>query len=228
MSANTTVGNIKSDRGEQQATSASGRKLRAQGHRTRELIVQEAKQLLLEGGSLEFTLRTVARRAHVAISNLQYYFPTRASLMRAIMEPVVARYQAELDRPIGDAKGARDIYFALVDQNLADVRDPEVSAIWFHFASLAVTDPESARLLDESYESLMRGCARLLRVINPSLSPKDSRLLARIVAAMVDGLGFQIGAGHGSEKSILGIEARVRETISLLIERFPQMHPGTR
>src|SRR5215469_17956332 len=178
-----------SERREQQATSASGRRLRAQGQRTRESIVHEAKKLLLESGNLEFTLRTVARRTHIAISNLQYYFPTRASLLRAIMEPVAARYQAELDRPIGDAKGARDIYFALVDQNLADVRDPEVSAIWFHFASLAVTDPESARLLDESYESLMRGCARLLRVINPSLSPKDSRLLARIVAAMVDGLG---------------------------------------
>lgn len=215
-----------SERREQQATSASGRRLRAQGQRTRESIVHEAKKLLLESGNLEFTLRTVARRTHIAISNLQYYFPTRASLLRAIMEPVAARYQAELDCPAADAAAAREVLAAVIDQNLADARDPEVSAIWLHFASLAVTDPESARILDESYETLARCTSRLLRVVNPSLSPKDSRLLARIIPAMVDGLGFQIGVGHYPDKSTTGLEPLVREIVDLLIEQFPRMHPA--
>src|SRR5215510_1188816 len=55
--------------------------LRAQGLRTRNAIVRVARKLLLEGGSLEFSLRAVAQRAGVSISNLQYYFPTRLAVV---------------------------------------------------------------------------------------------------------------------------------------------------
>jgi AcrR family transcriptional regulator len=209
-------------RGDEKAVSASGRRLRAQGHRTRELLVEEAKKLLLEGGSLEFTLRTVARRAHITISNLQYYFPTRASLLRAIMEPVVIRIRTEFARPPSDSKAARQTISRLIDQGLADVRSPETSAIWLHFASLAVTDPESARLLDESYAEFTRGIGRLLRIINPSLDTKESHLLGRIVIALLDGLVFQIGAGHRPKNFSPNVDSRVHDIVNFLLEKSAQ------
>lgn len=227
MNTKSKAASAKGNRVSRQASSASGRRLRAQGQRTRELIIQEAKKLLLEGGSLEFTLRTVARRAQISISNLQYYFPTRASVLRAIMEPVIARYMTELDSALDDATDPSDIMSALINQTLADVRDPEVSAIWLHFASLAVTDPESASLLDESYEKLTRGIGQLLRRLNPSLGTKDSHILARIVAAMIDGLVFQIGAGHRTDYSVSAIEQRLRAAVMLLVAQLPHANSGT-
>jgi AcrR family transcriptional regulator len=219
LDTDNTMALTKDERTEDDEVGASGRKLRAQGHRTRELIVQEAKKLLLEGGSLEFTLRTVARRAHISISNLQYYFPTRAALMRAIMESVVGQYRVEFETPPADAKTARQAVSRLVDQTLADVRSPENSAIWLHFASLAVSDPESARLLDESYTELTRGTGRLLRIINPALDTKESQLLARLISALVDGLVFQIGAGHRPKSLGPSVDARVHEIVDFLIDK---------
>jgi len=228
MSADTQAERVESQPGERQASSASGKRLRAQGQRTRELIVQEAKKLLLEGGSLNFALRTVARRANISISNLQYYFPTRASLLRAIVEPIVERYQKKIGSGAGDATAAREALLAVVDQDLVDVRDPEVSAIWLHFASLAMTDSESARVLDMAHVTLTRDFARLIRTINPSMGTKDSQVLARIITAMVDGLVFQIGAGHRLHRSASGIDARVREIVAWLIKEYPRLHSGTR
>jgi AcrR family transcriptional regulator len=201
--------------GEEQSGSGSGRSLRAQGHRTRELIIHQAKALLLEEGSLDFTLRTVARRAQISISNLQYYFPTRTSLMRAIMETVVMRYTAEFVQFPNDAPTARLTIHRLVDRALSDVRSAEVGAIWLHLASLAVTDPMSARLLDEFYANVARDVSRLLRTIKPALKGKQSKMLALLMMAFVDGLVFQMGAGHRPKTSIT--DRYVHDVVDLLI-----------
>jgi AcrR family transcriptional regulator len=220
MRAHTNSGRMASQRGDSSVSSASGKRLRAQGQRTCELIVQEARNVLLEGGTLEFSLRTVARRAHISISNLQYYFPTRASLLRAIVEPIVSRYVAKIGSGVGDKRSARETLAAVINQNLGDVRDPEISAIWLHFASLALTDPDGARVLDMAHAALVSDLGRLICTVNPSLGSKDSQALARLIIAMVDGLVFQIGAGHRFPRSAAGIEARLREIITLLIEEY--------
>ena len=62
--------------------------MRAQGVRTRNAIVEVARAILLEGGSLGFSLREVAARAGISISNVQYYFPTKPALLSAVVEPV--------------------------------------------------------------------------------------------------------------------------------------------
>ena len=201
-------------------SSGSGRKLRAHGKRTRELVVQEAKKVLLEGGTLEFSLRTVARQAKISISNLQYYFPTRASLLRAIMEPIVARYVAKIGSGVADEKTARETLMSVLNDNLNDVRDPEVSAIWLHFASLALTDSDSARVLDMAHEEVLPNLARLIRAAHPSVSAKDSRMLASLITAMVDGLVFQIGAGHRLNRSVAGIDKHLRDVVTLLIDSY--------
>lgn len=71
---------------------------RAQGLRTRKTIIDVAKLGLLAGGGLKSSLREVAARAGISISNLQYYFPTRLALLRAMIEPVIDAYLENLKR----------------------------------------------------------------------------------------------------------------------------------
>src|SRR5262249_21747191 len=154
-----------------------------------------------EGGSLQFALRTVARRARVSISNLQYYFPTRESLLRAIVQPIIARSHRKYEAAFTTQATARAAPFPVANQTLADIPEPEVSAIFLHCASLAMTDPESARVIDAAHVGFTRDLSRLVRTINPALSNAESRDLARILISMVDGLVFQIGVGHRPHKS---------------------------
>jgi AcrR family transcriptional regulator len=200
-----------------EAPAESERSLRAQGLRTRNAIIEVAKGLLLEGGSLEFTLREVAQRAGISISNLQYYFPTRLAVLRAVVEPVVDAYLDEL-RSALDAKGSpRAMIDALIDRALEDAKNAERTALWWHFVSLAAIDPECSQLLDEWYEEVTPGIAKFIRGVDPECKPADSMHRATLLIAMADGLSFQLGAGRRKRSYTRGLDAKFRAAVDLIL-----------
>lgn len=197
------------------------RHLRAQGVRTRNAIIGVAKQLLLEGGSLEFTLREVALRAGISISNLQYYFPTRLSVLRAVMEPVVHAYLSKLRQAL-DADGPASVMIeALIQHGFNDAKNAERTALWWHFVSLAAIDPECSQLLDEWYEEVTSGIANFIRLADPECKPADSMHRATLIVAMVDGLGYQLGAGRRRRGYTRGLEAKFHAAVVCIMLGVP-------
>lgn len=192
--------------------------LRAQGLRTRNEIVRVARKLLLEAGSLDFTLREVALHAGISISNLQYYFPTRLSVLRAVVEPVIDVYLEDLSRAMDNGAPPREKLVALVERAFRDSKNAERSALWWHFVSLAATDLESSRLLDEWYETVTRGVAQLIRSVNPRSSVADSLHLATLLIAMADGLSFQLGAGRRKRDYTRGLEAKFLAVVDFFLQ----------
>jgi AcrR family transcriptional regulator len=191
--------------------------LRAQGLRTRNAVVRVARKLLLERGSLEFSLRAVAIGAGISISNLQYYFPTRLAVVRAVMEPIIAAYLDSLKRALDISASPREALDVLLKRALHDAKDPKGTALWWHFVSLASTDPDCARLVDEWYDTLTRGIARLIRAVNPQCKAADSLHVSSLVIAMADGLALRFGAGRRKYDSLRGLDARFLTTANHLI-----------
>ncbi|WP_454739228.1 TetR/AcrR family transcriptional regulator [Cupriavidus necator] len=191
--------------------------LRAQGLRTRNAIVRVARKLLLEGGSLEFSLRAVALGAGVSISNLQYYFPTRQAVLRAVMAPIIDAYLDNLKRALDSSASPREALNALMERALRDAKDTKNGALWWHFASLASTDAECARLFDEWYETLTRGIAELIRAVNPKCKVADSLNTAALLVAMADGLALQFGAVRRKRAATPELDARFLATANYLV-----------
>lgn len=199
------------------ATGADPEGLRAQGVRTRNAIIRVAKKLLLEGGSLEFSLRAVALGAGISISNLQYYFPTRQAVLRAIMAPIIDAYLEDLKGALDSRLSPREALDALLEKALADARNVKDSALWWHFVSLASTDPECARMFDEWYDTLTRGIAELARAVNPDLKMADSLHAASLLIAMADGLALQLGAGRRKRAYPAGLDEAFRAAVNHLV-----------
>jgi AcrR family transcriptional regulator len=193
------------------------RSLRAQGVRTRNAIVDVARGLLLEGGSLEFTLREVAQRAGISISNLQYYFPTRLAVLRAVVEPVIEAYLGTLRQALGADASPHMKLEALVDRALEDARNAERTALWWHFVSLAAIDPECSELLDEWYEEATPGIAKFIRAIDPACTPADSLHRATLLIALADGISFQLGAGRRKRSYTRGLDAKFRAAVKCIM-----------
>jgi AcrR family transcriptional regulator len=192
--------------------------LRAQGVRTRNAIVRVARKLLLEGGSLDFSLRAVAVGAGISISNLQYYFPTRLDVVRAVIEPIVDAYMQDLKSAVDNKVAPGEALRELLQRALRDARDSKETALWWHFVSLASTDPECSRLLDDWYDALTRGVAQLVRAVNPHCKPADSMQIASLLIAMGDGLALQLGAGRRKRESTRGLDGRFLAVATELIE----------
>ena len=66
-------------------------------HRAQE-ILQAARALLVENGYAALTTRKVAQRVGIRQSNVQYYFPAKVDLVRALFESSVAESMRPLAR----------------------------------------------------------------------------------------------------------------------------------
>ena len=192
--------------------------LRAQGVRTRNAIIEVARRVLLEGGALEFSLREVATRAGISVSNLQYYFPTRMAVLRAVVEPVIDTYLGEMHRAVGSALPPEERIAALAEQSLREIRNAEASALWWHFVSFAVIDDECSRLLDDWYETLTREVAKLIRAAYPGYSMADCLHRATLLIAMTDGLNYQLGAGRRTRSYTRNFDAKFLAGIDSLLK----------
>jgi AcrR family transcriptional regulator len=203
-----------------EAPAETERNLRAQGVRTRNAIIDVARGLLLEGGSLAFTLREVAQRAGISISNLQYYFPTRVAVLRAVVEPMVEDYLVELRQALDAAMPPRAKVDALIERALAAAKNPEGSALWWHFVSLAAIDPECSALLDDWYEEVTQGIAKFVRAMDPECKPADRLHRAALLVALADGITYQLGAGRRKRSYTRGFDAKFRAAFdSILLGR---------
>lgn len=194
------------------------RALRAQGVRTRNAIVDVAKKVLLEGGCLEFSLSEVAARAGISISNLQYYFPTRLSVLRAVVEPVIETYLSEMRSALSRNLPPQDRIIALAEQSLREAKNAEASALWWHFVSFAVIDEECSRLLDDWYQALTREVAQLIRAAYPDYSAADCLHRSTLLIAMTDGLSYQLSAGRRKRSYTRGLDAKFLAAVECLLK----------
>ncbi|AQT51753.1 TPA: TetR/AcrR family transcriptional regulator [Burkholderia cenocepacia] len=167
--------------------------LRAQGLRTRNTIIRVARKLLLEGGPLEFSQRAVAAAAGISVSNLQYYFPTRIAVLRAVIEPVIEAYLDDMKRAISRDASPRDVFEEIIVRSIADAKDAKYNALFRHFLSFAATDAECLKLCEEWYSALTRDLTQLVRALTPTFSAADSRHAATMLIALADGLAMQYG-----------------------------------
>ncbi len=196
--------------------------LRAQGLRTRNKIVRVARKLLLEGGALDFSQRAVAAAAGISVSNLQYYFPTRLAVLRAVIEPAIGMYLNDLARALESDAPPREMLDGLMERALRDAKDAQYRALWAHFFSFAAIDDECRRLVDDWYATLTRELAQLVRAANPEHSAADSRHVATLLISMADGLAFQAGVGRHTP----ALEARFMETAHYIVYGKPSNRAG--
>ena len=200
------------------ATGTAPEGLRAQGLRTRNAIVRVARKLLLETGPMDFSLRAVALRAGISISNLQYYFPTRPAVLRAVMEPDIKVYLDELRLVVDKKVTPHEVFELILQQTLKDLKDAKYVALWRHFLSFASTDPECAHLFDEWYETLTVELARVIRGMNQKYDVASSMQVAALVISMGDGLALQLGTGRTGRTELNGLEERYRTMAYSMVE----------
>src|SRR5690625_1088972 len=79
-------------------------------NKTRELIMNSAKELLSENARVEgvtLSLEAVARRAGLSKPGLMYHFPTKKALMRGLVEFAAEEWVARLGAEAGESDPAR-------------------------------------------------------------------------------------------------------------------------
>ena len=180
------------------------------GQIRRQQIIDAAKQALIEGGSNSLVLRDVADQIGITHGNLQYYFPTKNDLLIAIFDQAVEKYTESMKVAVSATSTRKGRLDAIIDAGIAELKSPE-TALWRMMMSLADHNPDMASILKKENDLYEQVVAEELKLISPGLSIQRRRHIARIIHAILDGLGIQFSYedAEGPEMRALASEIKI-------------------
>lgn len=163
---------------------ASGRK--ARGNDTRSKILGAARHVLATAGYARLSMRAVAREAHVAVGNVVYYFPSKRSLMHAVIMGLLEHYKINAREYLRNA-GAGTGFAELLRWYMSDSVSWEMSRVFRELWAMALHDPAIAGAMDRFYDELHRLAAARLRAVWPQLSRQRAHDIAQLLGTMSEG-----------------------------------------
>ena len=153
-------------------------------------IVRVGTEIVLEEGFASLTKRRVATRLGIAHGNVGYYFPTRESLWRAVVDYELAeiqqKYPSGLKTDPDDPQASFDEYLSVY---MVSYEDREFGNFFAHLEAYAKINSAVAKLRDEMYEGFLQRMMERVRPICIGVDDEQIELRAMTVMALFEGLG---------------------------------------
>lgn len=176
-------------------------------------IIAAARVVITRDGVAATTVRAVALEAAIPLGTLQYVFPTKQQLLRAVIEDLVEELASKLqssvprgaDPEYAVGHGIRTFWNDLVvgDAEGSQLAQYELTTYALRTAGLE----ELARWQYERYTDVVAGW------LQQAATPVDSRRLARLILAGVDGLVLQYVVNPDPDRGQEDIEAMIEMII---------------
>lgn len=166
----------------------------SKGQRRQQAIMHCARQLMIEEGYAALSLRRVARELGLALSHVQYYFPSREALLRGILEAHLQAKRAEV-QALGGANLTAAAAVALRDQRARDS-----CRLFWDLWALAAQDAAVAELMTRFYADYVASVRPFVQAAAPQLSRREAEVRAVLAVALLEGLS--LFRGHGREAPV--------------------------
>ena len=166
------------------------------GRRTAQCILEAAAELLIDEGYHSFSLHKVSARAGLTIGNLQYYFPTKDTLIAAMLDETIGEYLKRFEQ-IRDSTGPDPIeqFKALIEMIIRDLNRKRTTVFFPELWALANHHVHAVDLMDDMYEKYRHVLVEVMRLINPTLSDAQLHRLALFISCSIEGHTMFIGNG---------------------------------
>ena len=187
------------------------------GQIRRQQIIDAAKQALIEGGANSLVLRDVADQIGITHGNLQYYFPTKNDLLIAIFDQAVEKYTESMKVAVSATSTRKGRLDAIIDAGIAELKAPE-TALWRMMMSLADHNPDMASILKKENDLYEEVVAEELKLISPDLSIQRRRHIARIIHAILDGLGIQFSYEDAESPEMRALASEIKIALFAMLE----------
>jgi AcrR family transcriptional regulator len=172
--------------------------------KTAELIVTAARQLLIDKGCAEFSMRNVAGEANLSLSTLQQHFVTRDDLVLALFRDANARYRLAYAAMLDKAPSDRLRRFeAVLEFNFVDLAQSDTRRFFMQlWALLSSMDGATGTLLNDLYQIDLQHLSERIGELVPEVGTGEVRRRATLLAALMEGLMVVRGAHSTSSAEI--------------------------
>lgn len=176
------------------------------GQARADAILVAAKQLLTEHGYGEMTMRQVADKVGISLSNVQHYFPSREDLLKAVLTSVMESYDPAFAGALSADISPREKLVAVLRYLLADIKNPDTEKLFVEIWSMATRQPSAREIFDLMYTHHRKNLATFIAASNPTLPERHVQLRAALVAMQIEGLMLLISDSKPKHAELEGIE----------------------
>jgi len=165
---------------------------RAAPEKRRQELVLAAYREIAEHGFEGLRTREVAAEVGVNIATLHYYFPTKESLIQAVLDHAMERFRTTL-APHGSPSDQLRNYLRAVRKLLLD--EPELGAVMAELALRSVRDRSTGRIMNAMYDTWHVTVRGLLRraVKERNLKPElDNDAVAALIVATLTSMTLPV------------------------------------
>lgn len=208
-----------------EATDSAAPKTRRGKARVAEILAV-AQQLFVESGLAGMTMRQVAERIGMSLSNLQHYFPNPEALLRGVLQQVMNAYDPAY---AGVTEGIRDPVRrleAVLRYLIADVQQAATEKLFVEIWSLATRDAMVREAFDQMYCHHRRNLETFIAAANPGLSAAKVSLRAALIAMQIEGLMLLLSESKPQHPELAGL-AEEAVAAALLLALAPEPLLGT-
>jgi AcrR family transcriptional regulator len=153
-------------------------------------ILQAARALLAAEGYAGLSMRAVASKVGMSLSNVQHYYQSKDALLEASLQYTMDLFQAQVDRISAEMQGATRIeqFLSMADMFLDEITDPVTHAIFFEIWALASRNAFASTLMDKMLGRERKAIYLLIRGLNPAISDDEYMQRAILMVAQIEGL----------------------------------------
>lgn len=137
-------------------------------------------------------MRGVAKHLGISLAALQYHYPTKAALLSAFVNALVADHQQRLDA-ILETSPAHNRMGHVVRFTLEVALQQSEGGLLSMIEARAHHDESSANVLAEFSHRYLSALAGVVAQLHPSIGLQNAKLTAVIIASLIDGATGYIG-----------------------------------
>lgn len=158
------------------------------GDDTRGRILRAAREVLATAGYSRFTMRAVARGAGVAVGNLVYYYPSKRSLIHAVILSLLEYYRRKSSEYLRmSGRGPSDGLAKLIRYYMSDSVASETSRLFRELWAMALHDAEIAEAMDGFYSELHLTAVKLVQSAHPGLTVRRAHDIVQLLGTISEG-----------------------------------------
>lgn len=184
-------------------------------------ILETASIILVEDGYGALTMRAVASAAGITMGNLQYYFPTKDDLWKALLMRTIVQFEQSQEEWLDEADKREDSQWPLmqaIDYLLADQKNTRSCSLFWELWALSTHDAYSERVMRDIYELYISKVQNLILLANNELTKVRAGRLAVMIVSMIEGVSLFRGGQRPPFPFAKGCETDIKDAVSALVK----------
>lgn len=176
--------------------SRAGTAVRKRGKARVSDILETAKHIMVTEGLANLSTRKVADELGISVGNLAYYFPSKDSLLQAMIQHVIEGYDEELRKEFelfpDDPRQRLEAFLEYIKE---DTKNPEVQGFFYQFWGFTTHNRKAAETRRAMYEHFFEQLFQLLSDIHTTKKKAELENMAFSILACLEGLHVIYGSG---------------------------------